>query len=57
MKVFIGLKYGNCYSVAQINFWCVCAGGKNLVGEHGFPSCRDRLKSPLPAKDLFITPT
>ena len=48
--------------MGQINllYVYVCGGGgdggKNLVGEHGFPWCKDRGGgggSPLPAKKFF----
>ena len=64
---FIGLKYGNCYSAEKINLLFVCVQGMEgegvwggglggrVVGEYGFPYCRNR-GLPLPAKDFFISP-
>ena len=36
---FIGLKYGNCYSVEKINLLCVCAGDEGGGGGGGGGGC------------------
>ena len=47
-EVFIGLKHGNCYSVGQINLWCVWV---SMV----FPTVR--IGGVTPTSQRFVYPT